>query len=330
MNPSNFTPTFKNVVLIAQAPQDFYRLPLLEQSDQLFVGPDVTSHNYTVGQHTRILRLHPELNDGRLLNAELRKNGFVPELIFIKADATKRVNISNLHYLPGRKVLLMGDTHHMHEPLKTMLHYALSEPFDLISSEHDRHHLSLFREAGLQNIFWLPCFTMNPYMHQPIKPVHNSAVFVGSLSKHHIHRRALVNHIKESNIPLSIAFASQKQAAKLYNSHAVSLNVSLNADLNFRIMEILAAGGCLLTDRLGAEAGLNHLLTENVHYLAYSSFSEAATKIKFLINEPDHRQKIAEAGYKRFWNTFSPVIQSQVLLNIFDKKPIPELFQAPN
>ena len=42
-----------------------------------------------------------------------------------------------------------GDTHHLW-PLQTMISYALSEPFDLISSEHDRHHLLLFRRQDLK------------------------------------------------------------------------------------------------------------------------------------------------------------------------------------
>ena len=65
-------------------------------------------------------------------------------------------------------------------------------------------------------------------------------------------------------------------------------------------MEILHQG-CLLTDRLGPESGLDLLLTEDEHYVGYSSMDEAAGKIKWLIDKPSIRQQIAEAGYQRFW-----------------------------
>ena len=329
MNHSNFTP-IKNTVLIAQAPQEFYPRTLLNGSNQLFIGPDVSRENRSTSPFSSALYLDHHLKDGYRLNEKLESLNFKPDIVFIKADATRRVNISNLSKLPGWKILLMGDTHHMKNPLKTMISYAMSEPFDLISSEHDRHHLSLFREAGLKNLIWLPCFTMNPYKIEPSKSVQNSAVFVGSLSDHHYHRRKLIGQLRDAQIPLHVTAASQKQASLLYNSSAVSLNVSLNADLNFRIMEILAAGGCLLTDRLGLESGLDLLLTEDVHYVAYSSFSEAASKIKWLINEPDTRQAIARAGHEHFWKTFSPSVQSSALLDLLEGNPIPSLFKAPD
>ena len=327
MNFSNFTHPFNNVVLIAQAPQDFYRHQLIENSKQYFIGPDVSTNN--INNDTHVFCLGPDDN-GSSLNKKLNHYNIKPDIIFIKADATKRVNISGIKNLPGRKVLLMGDTHHLCKPLQTMISYVLSEPFDLISSEHDRHHLPLFREAGLENLIWLPCFTMNPHNIKPTQPIYNSAVFVGSLSKHHHHRRELITQLVNERIPLHITSAPQKKASMLYNSYAISLNVSLNADLNFRVMEILASGGCLLTDRLGPESGLDLLLTEDEHYVGYSSMDEAAEKIKWLIDKPSIRQQIAEAGYQRFWSEFSPAVQTRALLNFFNGESIPNLFKAPS
>ena len=130
-------------------------------------------------------------------------------------------------------------------------------------------------------------------------------------------------------MPINVTTASQAEAARYYNSFSISLNVSLNADLNFRVMEILASGGCLLTDRLGPDSGLDLLLKENVHYVGYSSAQEAADKIRWLLNDKDQRHQIAWAGYERFWSTFSPAIQSRALIDALQGQRVPELFNAP-
>ena len=292
------------------------------------MGPDVIQEPFCQ-QPLRKAKLSRDLIHGRNLGRFLAVNNFKPDIIFVKADATRRNHIRELAQLPGRKVLLMGDTHHLASPLQTMLAYAMQEPWDLISSEHDRHHLLLFAEAGLRRLIWLPCFTMNPYKHHPRSPIDHRVVFVGSLSPHHQQRQRVIRQLQEKSIPLHLTTASQAEAAALYNKHSISLNVSLNGDLNFRIMEVLAAGGCLLTDRLGPDSGLNKLFTEGIHYLAYSSSDEAADHIRNLVANPDRRQVIAEAGFQRFWSCCSPEVQSQALLAALSGQPVPELFQAP-
>jgi len=225
--------------------------------------------------------------------------------------------------------LLLGDTHHLHKPLSTMLAYVSQEPWDLVASEHDRHHLPFFANSNIRQLMWLPCFSMNPFAILPVPVTDQRPVFVGSLSHHHQHRQRLLAQLRENDLEICLFSASQAQAAQLYNRHAISLNVSLNGDLNFRIMEVLAAGGCLLTDRLGPDSGLDLLLTEGVHYLAYSTASEAIEQIRWLQAHPERRLAIAQAGYARFWSTFSPEQQSQALLAALNGQPIPELFRAP-
>lgn len=311
------------VLLIALAPEYFYRSPLLDHSDQMFLGPDVV-HS---GSRSISLSLN-SCNCASLLPL-LERYNFPPDITFAKADATLRNHITGIQALPGKKLLLMGDTHHLHRPLASMLNYALQEPWDLISSEHDRHHLPLFAQAGLRQLIWLPCFTMNPHRLQPQSALDARPVFVGSLSPHHQQRQRLLAQLQGQGVDLLVTTASQAHAAQLYNRHAISLNVSLNADLNFRIMEVLAAGGCLLTDRLGPDSGLDLLLTEGEHYLAYSTAAEAAEQIRWLQAHPERRLAIAQAGFAHFWGTFSPEQQSQALLAALNGQPIPKLFQAP-
>ena len=94
-------------------------------------------------------------------------------------------------------------------------------------------------------------------------------------------------------------------------------------------METLAAGGCLLTDRLGPDSGLNTLLTEGVHYIGYSTAKEAASHIDRLLKSPDERMAVAQAGYQRFWSCFSPAVQGDILLEALAGLPVPETFASP-
>ena len=325
MTASAFTPA--EVLVLALAPEHYYRTPLLAGTRQLFIGPDVQQENHQ-GPHL-CLRLQPHWLDGRQLAPVLQQLGFSPDLVLVKADASCRNHLRQLQALPGRKVLLMGDTHHLPQPLQTMLGYALAEPWDLISSEHDRHHLSWCAEAGLNQLIWLPCYTINPHRLAPQAPQDPRAVFVGSLSPHHRQRQRLLEALPSHGLNPLITGASQAQAAQLYNRHLVSLNVSLNADLNFRIFEILAAGGCLLTDRLGPDAGLDQLLVEGQHYLAYSTPAEAAAQVQRLQANPGLRQAIASAGHQLYWEQFSPQQQTKALLAALSGVAIPSPFQAP-
>ena len=303
----------KNILLIALASERYYRNPLLPGCKQFFCGPDATIQ--LNNKSTSVLRIEINKITGGELMQRLRGNGFVPDITFIKADATCRNLLRGIKDIPGKKVLLMGDTHHMESQYKRCSH-MLTENHRLNPSEHDRHHLKLFSDSGLNKIIWLPCFTMNPHRLEPKTKTDQQAVFVGSLSSHHQYRRYVLEKITASNVRTVIASAPQKKAAELYNKHSVSINVSLNGDLNFRIMEVLAAGGCLVTDRLGPDSGLKHLLKEGVHYMAYSTPEEAAEKISWLQENPTERFKMAQAGHSHFWETFSPKQQVEALLKV--------------
>jgi hypothetical protein len=56
-------------------------------------------------------------------------------------------------------------------------------------------------------------------------------------------------------LPLAATTGSREATADVYAESLACFNASLNGDLNFRVFEVLSAGGCLLTDRLAPEAG---------------------------------------------------------------------------
>jgi hypothetical protein len=64
--------------------------------------------------------------------------------------------------------------------------------------------------------------------------------------------------VRVANTPAPIA-------ARLHASAAVSLNMALNNDINARACEILSASGCLLTDQLQLQSGMEMcFVNENI------------------------------------------------------------------
>lgn len=306
------------ILFIALAPPDFYRNPLIPGCDQLFIGPDVIKENFNGCSGS--VKLTPHLYDGKCLSQYLRSINFTPDYVIIKADSTMRSHIKRVKFIPGVKLLLVGDTHHMSNPIINMIDYSLSEDWDFIASEHDLHHHSLFIEAGVTNLLNLPCFSINPIKHNPLHLSAPSTVFVGSLSPSHWYRYFLVNKLSHQSIGFKSISCSQLEASFIYQKSYISLNISLNSDFNYRIFEIIASGGCLLTDRLGPDSLLSECLEEGTHYFAYSSYTELIDTIRFLYENHHIRNRVAADAFHHYWDNLSPQHYSHQFLKAVSLK----------
>src|SRR5262249_42936384 len=120
--------------------------------------------------------------------------------------------------------------------------------------------------------------------------------FVGQTGGYHMRRARLIALLLASGVPLVAGTGSREVAADVYAESVASFNASLNGDLNFRVFEALSAGGCLLTDRLAPEAGLELLLEEDTHYLAYDAPEELLDKARYPLRHPDHALTIPPAA----------------------------------
>ena len=75
----------------------------------------------------------------------------------------------------------------------------------------------------------------------------------------------------------------QADSFKAFTLSNISLNISLNGDLNLRNFEILSAKSFLLTDKLSDESGLSLLLENGKDYESYSSIDELIEKLITLL-----------------------------------------------
>ncbi|MCC7167946.1 MAG: glycosyltransferase [Rhodospirillales bacterium] len=275
-----------------------YPLPFLT-APELFLSPDLKEEVAEGPLQTR--RTPVGDYDLAALLGDLK-----PDLVVVMADPSERAVPRNLAAVSGRKVLIIGDTHHMARPIQRALDYAASEPFDLIVGTCDRHHLHFFAQAGLAPVHWLPFLSSRPVATNDEGELVLPLAFVGSIDpKLHPWRRRLIDHVKESQVPIQVGRDTPGEAAPTYARARVCLNISLNGDLDNRMAEILGAGGLLLTDRLSPEAGLENLFAEGRHLVLFDGADDLVAKARALLADPE-AQAIRQAGRDHFWAQYAP------------------------
>jgi Glycosyl transferases group 1 len=251
------------------------------------------------------------------------------DLIVVYADASGMNFPLNLDAFDCPKALVVGDTHHLKSPLRQMIEYAGDARFDLIASICNRQHLRWFSAAGFSRVAWFPGLAIR-HVPRPFRPKRKQQLgFVGQLGSRHMRRARLIELLRSSGVPLAAGTGSRDLTADVYAESVASFNASLNGDVNFRVFEVLSAGGCLLTDRLAPEAGLALLLEEGIHYLGYDTPEELLEKARYLLRFPDRALHIAQAGNAAFVDSMLPANRAADFLRWIFEDRLPDLYRAP-
>ena len=86
-----------------------------------------------------------------------------------------------------------------------------------------------------------------------------------------------------------------EEAAEIFCSSKIVLNISIKDDINMRVFEALATGSLLLTNDI---PNLDLLFKDGVHLVTYKSTDEAVEKARYYITHEEERARIAQAGYE--------------------------------
>jgi glycosyltransferase involved in cell wall biosynthesis len=282
----------RHALLFFLSPQEAYRRPLFSPLE-IFCGPDAID----CGDDALLRSVRTEAGSFDVQGVLKRiPPGQRPDYVVVKADATGRNLPRNLAAIRAPKVLLVGDTHHMDRPIRSLIRYAKEEPFDFVVFDHTRHHARFFAEAGLRNLYWLPALDYG-FVHRQLKQAPARGVtFVGQVGRFHPFRRWVLDGVKAAGIPLEVLRGRLEETADIYADSRITLNVSLNGDLNLRVFEALAAGGFLLTDELGADSGLRRLFEPGKHLDTWRTPGELAEKIRHYLAHPDEVRRIRQLG----------------------------------
>jgi hypothetical protein len=251
------------------------------------------------------------------------------DLVVVYADASGMNFPLNLDAFDCPKALVVGDTHHLKSPLRQMIEYARDARFDLVASICNRQHLRWFSAAGFSRVAWFPGLAIR-HIPRPFRPERKQQLgFVGQSGSRHVRRARLIELLRSSGVPIAGSTGSRDLTADVYAESVASFNASLNGDFNFRVFEVLSAGGCLLTDRLAPEAGLELLLDEDVHYLAYDTPEELIDKARYLLAQPDRALTLAHAGNAAFVQSMLPAGRAEDFLGWIFQDRLADLYRVP-
>jgi tetratricopeptide (TPR) repeat protein len=231
-----------------------------------------------------------------------------PDAVACLVDASRLNLPRNLSALRCPKILLVADTHHLASPLLTLLRYAATERYDRVVLLYDRHHAAFFRTAGVSQLYWFPGLTF-PHDDAAVAaasvpaPRRPEIAFVGQTGRHHPRRARLLDALTEAGLPVCQRQLGQREALSLYGGSLLGFNASLNGDLNLRVLEVLAAGGLLVTDRLAPDSGLDELLVDGRECVLYGSPAELVEKAAHHLAHPAAAAALAAAGAAWFRRT---------------------------
>jgi Glycosyl transferases group 1 len=251
------------------------------------------------------------------------------DLVVVYADASHTNFPLNLAAFDCPKVLVVGDTHHLDSPLRRMVEYASDARFDFVVSICNRQHLHWFIAAGFSRVAWFPSLAVR-HVPRPLRRDRKPQLgFVGQLGGRHMRRARLIALLRASGVPLAATTGSRDLTADVYADSLACFNASLNGDLNFRVFEVLSAGGCLLTDRLAPQSGLDLLLTEDTHYFGYDSPEELVDKARYLLSHPERASEVARAGSGVFVGSMLPSKRAADLLAWVFEGRLDDLYRPP-
>ena len=244
-----------------------------------------------------------------------------PDLVVCHLDPTWRSQPRNLGAFKCPRIALVADTHHMNFPLVSMCAALAREPYDRTVLLYCRHHASLFKAAGVNNLFWFPGLT---FYHTDVAVAAARAAaqretrigFVGQWGNFHPRRTRLLAALRQSGLPLCAEGRLPEEVLPFYGRSLLGFNASLNGDLNLRVFEIMAAGAALLTDRLAPSAGLESLFADHQVLTTYSGADDLVAEAGRLLANPEVSLKMGEAGSRWFDCNLAETVRRRDFLSL--------------
>ncbi|MGE5503468.1 MAG: glycosyltransferase [Actinomycetota bacterium] len=254
-----------------------------------------------------------------------------PDLFIAYVDSYGRAVPRNLAALACPKLLLVGDTHHGERPIAKLVAHARAERYDLIAVVPNRQSCHWFTEAGLGPVVYCgPSVLVRPYAGEIQRQRYPVVGFAGQGGVHHLRRRRLLEAMAAKGLAVHAGDATQDMALRKFAKCQIAFNCSLNGDANMRVFEILSAGGCLFSDRLNPDAGLEGDLPDGVRAIWYDDDAHCLELAAHWLVRPERCLEIGLAGRDAFLAGHAPAVKmAQVLDALFKGVVHPSLAPPP-
>ena len=103
--------------------------------------------------------------------------------------------------------------------------------------------------------------------------------------------------LRSCNYPITIIQGAYgTNHATVVSKSKINLNMVTNLGASDRVYKVMAAGGFLLTNDW---IGRKEMFEDSRHLVIFKNLEDLAQKIQFFIDNPDSREKIAQAGYEK-------------------------------
>jgi hypothetical protein len=301
-----------------------YMAPPLYSRRQIFVGPrDET--NYSPGAETGFVNtLFGEYS----LSDYIEKFKLpAPKVIIVHVDEFQTNLPVDIDDFNCKKIMILGDTHQSSQGLNKVHGYFLEHSFDYYLADCKKNHLHFFYESAPErNYIFFPCFR-NRFEVKKFNYKKKKAIsLIGQLKSTHPYRFELAEKLKTNGLPVIISEASQPQAAGIYSDFLINVNISLNNDFNMRFIEVISAGGFLLTDRISKQTGYEDVFKENEDFVFFESDQDLLEKIRYYYKHPEKALKIARSGWEKYNLNWSikkrrRIFENLINSNVNDKLP---------
>jgi hypothetical protein len=238
---------------------------------------------------------------------------FRPDVLMLYSTSALRPNPpvpTNASKLGIPVVLKLTDSHHQQYPLEKLIDFARQINADYTWTSYDRHHLGLLQLAGLRGLFWFPpAYVITLDILSSLRyggPREPKAIFRGTVGASHVFRSHLFNTATSQGLQVDVGRKPFVLSLQDSIDATITINASLNGDLNRRFFETLAVGGFLLTDALAPESGIADLFSPGEHFDTYSSQQDFVDKCNYYLAQPELAAQISERARARFLAELNP------------------------
>ncbi len=244
----------------------------------------------TFREHVKELRRFPIAGKPRDWDYIVEKCGFVPDVL-VFADQSRPPMLLGIESYPCLTIFLSVDSHiHSWYPL-----YA--QAFDLCTVSL-KDHIPNYTEgrSSADEVLWLP-----PFCRTQDKPHDEKKewdlLFVGNVGKDIFPKRTqLLQELSEKLPGLHVTTGAYRD---LYPKAHLILNIAERGDMNYRLFEVLACGGCLVTPKIGH--GQEELFTDGEDLFTYDQddVDGLVTLVENLLADPARCEAVARSGHEK-------------------------------
>jgi tetratricopeptide (TPR) repeat protein len=228
-----------------------------------------------------------------LLARLLEKKGFEADALIVTDNVGSRQLPTGMYESPLVTVFYGVDS-----PLNRFWQEPYALDFDLAFLDQTEEVERLARLHA--NAFWLPV-GIEPSLYEVESPASETSgvCFVGVVDENVRPKRSALLAKIAKRTPLVArggrkdAWFSTLEAAKLYASHQVTLNENLFPGVTTRPLEVMASGGCLLTE--AAPGSMDRCFDDLVH-LSYFEPDDVEDRLEQLLKDKDLRNRLRVQG----------------------------------